>query len=93
MTVIDSLGPTQRRALLAALNSPARSLTRTAGGWWVAIAADGRASTFTSRTVRMLARAWLLDLLDEFATSAPLTTKGVAAAQKLQADQPQAGAA
>ena len=94
MTNIDSLGPTQRRALLAALNSPARSLTRSAGGWWVAIDHDGKASTFTVRTVRMLARAWLLDLPGEFATSAVLTDKGVTAAQQLQTPiQHQAGAA
>lgn len=93
MPTIDSLGPTQRRALLAALHSPAKSLTRGAGGWWVAIAADGKASTFTLRTVRMLARAWLLDLRDEFATSAPLTAKGVSVAHQLQApNEPQAGA-
>lgn len=94
MSVIDSLGPTQRRALLAALHSPARSLTRSAGGWWIAIAPDGKASTFTVRTVRMLARGWLLDLQGEFATTAPLTTKGVTVAHQLQAlMQPQAGAA
>lgn len=94
MSNFDSLGPTQRRALLAALQSPAKCLTRSAGGWWVAIAPDGKASTFTLRTVRMLARAWLLDMFDEFATSAPLTAKGTTLAHQLQAaNQRQAGAA
>ena len=94
MSNLNSIGPTQRRALLAALQSPAKCLTRSTGGWWIAIGTGCNAPVFTLRTVRMLDRAWLLDMSDEFATSARLTAKGTTLALQLQAaNQRQAGAA
>lgn len=94
MSIIDALGPTQRCALLAALQTTEKKLIRSTGGWWVAIGADGKSTAFTLRTVRMLARAWLLDLCDDFATTAPLTAKGISVAQQLHDQaQSQAGVA
>lgn len=85
-----TLGPTQRAALVAALHTPNHSLSRGTGGWWVAIDPKGKPHSFTTRTVRMLQRAWLVDMPDMLAERATLTDKGVAVATEIDAPAPQA---
>lgn len=87
MLTIDAIGPAQRAALLAILHSHDGRIHRAAGGWWVATDAKGRAQSFTTRTVRAMGNAWLVDLTDRFAPSAPLTTQGRALAQQLHDQQ------
>ncbi len=85
-----TIGPTQRAALVAALHTPNHALSRGPGGWWVAVDPKGKVHSFTTRTVRMLHRAWMLEVPDMFAERATLTPKGLAVAKELDAPAPQA---
>lgn len=81
----DTLGKTQRLALLAAYRSPNKALTRGRGGWWVGQDANGKPASFTARTVYAMGRAWLLDVLDPSTGVAALTTQGRTLAEQLHA--------
>lgn len=86
MSQLESLGPTQRAAVLAAYRAPNRTLRRSLGGWWLGTGADGKPVSFTIRTVNMLARAYIVDLRDPFDDAAPMTAHGEAIALQLLAD-------
>lgn len=84
-----NLQPMMRAALVAALNTPTRSLKRGPGGY-VAISGPIRQSgpvqyqAFTRRTVNRLDEAGLVSLDDpEFPTTVTLNERGVAEAKQL----------
>lgn len=83
---IESIGDTQRRALIAALNTPDKAFQRACGGWWIARHADGTVTSFTTRTVYAMGRAWLVDVIESFTNTAPLTEQGLRLAQQLHDD-------
>lgn len=82
MQTLRDIPPLQRAALRDAFHSPTQSLVRSAGGFSAAPARGQRSTTttvrcFTLRLVRMLDRAYLVDLdQPDFPTRATLTAKG-----------------
>ena len=93
MISLDQLGPLQRAALLAAHRAPGQKLTRTTGGWWAGIGADGKLASFTVRPVNALDRAHLLHRDGEFGSNAELTAQGAQLIRPLLGDAGKASAA
>lgn len=103
MLTTNDLKPLQRRALLAALQSPTHSFQRTRAGFVPAGTATTpntsglhQLPTFTLRVMRMLDRDYLVDFDDNnFPSRAELTKPGLALAEQLRdaASQAKAGVA
>lgn len=85
-TRTDHLTPLERDALLAAYNSPTRSLVRIRDGYMAQDQQHGR--VFTGRLMNMLDRDGLVDFdPPTFPARVLLNSRGLAAAQQLAAEQ------
>lgn len=85
MTKLADLTTLQRRALLAALVSPTKTLVRRREGFFPLGVDMDQEVAFTARLVRMMWRDFLVTLDDDqFPHAARLTLKGAALAQLLQ---------
>lgn len=90
--------PTERAALLEALQSPTHSLVRTgsayvARGKRTATSGEQRIKAFTVRTINRLERDGLVHFdPPQFPERVTLNTHGLKLAEQLQAEQAQAGA-
>lgn len=85
MTTIEQLTPLQRDAIAEAARSRSHALVRRSDGWRAETAPNPKARLFTIRLIRMLDRAWLVDLdQPEFPTRATLTAQGLALADQLR---------
>lgn len=85
MLKLSDLKPLQRKALLAALESPKHQFNRVRGGYVPAVAEGVEAPTFTYRLMRMMERDYLIAFDDPgFPSGAALTKPGRALAEQLR---------